>query len=148
MIFERATSTRIIKNYSSLWSIHDNLSDLKNKRSPYFSDLKKGANLFELWRFSRAQKCLGVKNIRWSTGLSLSVWVVYTPQKICHCLSQNMTHRSIKCKISDLLVIIGSLNFLEKGSLGEKYRIILQNKARCEKKGGIREKGRNREGPL
>ena len=51
-----------------------------------------------------------------------------------------MTHRSIKCKISDLLVFIGSLNFLEKGSLGEKYRIILQNKARCEKKGGNREK--------
>ena len=56
-----------------------------------------------------------------------------------------MTHRSIK---SDLLVIIGSLNFLEKGSLGEKYRLSLQNKARCEKKGGNRENGRNREGPL
>ena len=65
--------------------------------------------------------------------------------EICHCLSQNMTHRSIKCKISDLLAIIDSLNFLEKGSLGEKYHILLQNKVRCSKKGGNREKGRSRE---
>ena len=40
----------------------------------------------------------------------------------------NTRKKSIKCKSSDFLLIIGSLNFLKKDSLGVNYHMCFQNK--------------------
>ena len=48
----------------------------------------------------------------------------------------DMTHRNIKCKSSDLLPIIDSLIFLEKGSLRVNYHILLQIKCDAQKREG------------